>query len=110
MLLFCDSFDHYASADIATKWSLRAGSIAIASAKGRAGGGGLNPQENYQYVYKTLAANYSRLIVGLRVYLENTIEAGFLVYFGDGGSDQCGVKLMADGRVGFYRAGTLPYG
>jgi hypothetical protein len=69
-LLFCDSFDHYATAQLATKWTSISGAPSISGTFARHGAGGLSCASN-QFVRLTFSAfpsigsnSFNSLIVG----------------------------------------------
>jgi hypothetical protein len=68
MLLFCDSFDHYATADITKKWTSNGNSgggvPAITSGAGRNGTNGMRIPRSDSFVRKTLTAAHATHIVG----------------------------------------------
>ena len=61
-LLFCDSFDHYATAQLAMKW-FSATDFTI-GAYGRNGTNGLRSTHNDSYAYKNLAAGIATIYAG----------------------------------------------
>lgn len=104
-LKFFDGFDHYATADITAKWTARANATIDATA-GRRGGGAVKTTGSTNYINKTVAAA-STLIIGFAFNYDGVITgAGYILYLGDGGSDQCGLYLNADGTISFRRATT----
>lgn len=62
-LIFADSFDHYATADITKKWTANNSAVINASG-GRRGGGGMQLDAAGDWVSKTFASSYSTIIVG----------------------------------------------
>jgi hypothetical protein len=93
-LIFCDGFDHYATAQILEKWSATDGNSAIVT-NGREGQG-LAPQNNG--VTKNLPSNASTLVVGC-ARTATSINVDYMMFFQDRGTTQCGIVLNADGSV-----------
>lgn len=54
-LLFMDSFDHYATADIQTKWSAKVNACVIDASNGRRSGGCLKTNSNQQWITKAIS-------------------------------------------------------
>lgn len=105
MLLFMDGFDHYATADIAKKWTSQAGSISIGSA-GRRLSGQLHITNNTSSASKTLNANAS-WVIGFA--FSASALPGSAVHIAallDNGSQQCELRLNPDGTLSVTRAGA----
>lgn len=111
-LLFCDGFDHYATADILKKWTNRdAYTNTTITTGGRNGGkrlalNGLLSSVYYNFVSKTIAARQI-LICGFAFsvsILPTTILSTFA--FRDVATDQVAFRLNSDGTLTATRAGT----
>ena len=103
-LLFMDGFDHYATADIAKKWTTT-GSGGI-SAVGRRSGNGLST--GALTTEKSLASNEGTLIVGFAINPSGAINNTFFA-FGDGSTAQLTFVFVGDGSIQVFRgtsAGT----
>src|SRR5574337_15066 len=68
-LLFCDSFDHYASTDFLSKWSVSATTANAIGSSGRFNSGFIsaNSSNSGGYLIKTLQASYGTLIAGFAI-------------------------------------------
>lgn len=105
MLRFVDSFDHLATADITTKWTALGNSPTI-TANGRRSTSALTCATSSDRVSKTLDAQ-ATWIVGVAVKFTGAIaSAGYLIYLGDAGANQCGVFMNTDGTLSFRRGTT----
>lgn len=102
-LLFCDGFDHYATADGSKKWNTFGGTIEASN--GRRGTG--NMASSSSACRKTLASNYATLVVGVAVSFTNTTNAVNFIRLMDGASVQVGVQLNVGGTLQVERNGTL---
>ena len=116
--LFIDGFDKYGpvgfggAAQIGTQpylqgslqqeWTVCGSSSMMIAAPLSATGGSLSlNNSNYSYVRKTLAANYSTLIAGVRFNLPlGTIKPG--IVFLDNGSVQCSIVWNSSGTISIY--------
>jgi len=106
-LLLCDSFDHYATADIAKKWTTNvSASCTISASNGRhssgsmqtSGGGGL---------LKTLSSAPASFVMGVAVSLSAFTGASRTLFsLQDASSSQCDVRINSDGTLSVTRAGT----
>lgn len=107
MLIFCDSFDHYATADITKKWTTDQGAT-IASTHGRRGGGAIETGTSFE-VTKSLPANIATAIVGFAYKYSVGGSTGRILSFIDSAAYQCTVYIDATGHLLFYRdnGGTL---
>lgn len=102
-LLFVDGFDHYATADIGKKWSVAGG--AIASSSGRRSGGALSLTVGAT-VTKTLAATTSWVMGFALSFTALPAAARQLVALLDAASNQCDLRINADGTLSVTRNGT----
>jgi hypothetical protein len=104
-LLFADSFDHYATADITKKWNSTGGGT-INSTAGRRSGGAYRGSSNGNTITKTFAANAS-VVVGF-AYKASAIPGTdcTIATLLDAGSVQCNLGIKADGTLYFNRNGT----
>jgi hypothetical protein len=92
-LIFCDGFDHYATAQLFEKWNSGGGNIVSGGRDGQ----GLNVSDNY-FVGKNLPSNASTLIVGCAFNQSTT--GNRLLLFADTGNAQCSVICNPDGSLG----------
>jgi hypothetical protein len=101
MLLFCDGFDHYATADILKKWSAVNFAPNINATTGRRGGGAIGGLTNGRYVKKVLAANTSdTVIAGFAINPTNTDSGGRIFLVTDSaGFNQFDLYLNANNQV-----------
>jgi hypothetical protein len=105
-LLFIDGFDHYATTQIGRKWtSTSATTPDIDTTGGRRGTGCLSAAVTARWVQYSFSAT-ATLIAGCAFNRSSGSSAGYIIYFGDGASDQCGVYLETDGRLSFRRGTT----
>lgn len=104
-LLFCDSFDHYATADINTKWT--GNQVASISASGRNGTSAF--YGNYQncYMYKALPVSSSTLIAGFAHYGSSFTGSNTLVSFYDGTTAHVHLRYTTSGLVLYQGNGTV---
>ena len=103
-LLFCDGFDHYATADILAKWDLRGNNEYLVG--GRFGNGIQFVNTNW-FVGKYLTS-HATWIIGFAVYFSPVVGSGnpwFLLL--DDGSIQVSVYIDGNGRLCFTRNGTF---
>lgn len=99
-LLFMDSFDHYATADLTKKWTSITSTPSINASGGRRNGGAL-VGGTARYVSKTFSAE-SSFIVGFAVN-PSVLTAGAYVQLVDAGTVQCSLSLNADGTLAVVR-------
>jgi hypothetical protein len=107
-LIFMDGFDHYATADMAKKWSAVVGNT-IATTQGRRGGGALNGGASASnYLSKTLPGNFSTLIVGFAFNPSGSYPSSSskVLEFLDAGTNQCSLLVNLDGTLLVNRLGT----
>jgi hypothetical protein len=98
-LLFMDSFDHYATADIAEKWTAVTGGTPAIGAYGRNSTSGLRLNSGVRPgVSATVLGDVSEAIVGVAV--KPTVWTGAamsaIITFGSGTQWECGLMLLAD--------------
>lgn len=111
MLLFIDGFDHYATADGATKWNSFSGPPTIAASSGRRGGGALETVgAGTKYASKTFSPAGASFVVGFAY--KPAIPAGSVVIcdFQDAGTTQCQLQINSDGTLQVTRNGTAVTG
>jgi hypothetical protein len=112
-LLFIDSFDHYATADLAAKWTVGAGAglgtnTVLAAAGGRRSSGGLQSSAAsglsvQPLVSKTLAPGDATLIAGF-AYKPGVVAADYPLFtVGDNTAYHCGVYGTATGALNVRR-------
>lgn len=106
MLLFCDSFDHYATADILKKWTYReagGSSTNVISAVGRNSTNGvtLHPGSSTHGFTKDLGGNYNSLVVGfaMKVVQVNSNSIFPFVKLLDEATNHVDVRMNAAGVV-----------
>jgi len=115
-LLFLDSFDHYATADLSQKWtsisSSGSGTVAIGSAAGRRGsnslrfGNAASTDSETFFVQKVVAAGDATAIAGCAVLVPNNTVGTLgmaLAQFKDGATVQVTLRLVNDGRLAVVR-------
>jgi hypothetical protein len=116
MLLFADSFDHYATADVLKKWNSSNGSfVGIGATAGRRGGGAIllpSAGSGATYVVKVLPSSYNTLIVGVAFKLSalSSLNSGNgcqIFSFYDNGTVQCTLNVAQDGTLRVVRGATL---
>jgi hypothetical protein len=101
--LFCDSFDHYATADLLTKWSQKSAVPTIA-AVGRNSTSGLKVDTTSGSVSKTLPASGATCVIGFaRKPTDLGIGASFLV-IGDATVRHISLSHNIDGTISVRRA------
>jgi hypothetical protein len=110
-LLFCDGFDKYGTLNttpaiyLTQEWTTASASCAIVAGLSSSGSA-LSLNSSSANVQKTLAANYSRLIGGLRFAstLPGAVNNG--VVFSDAGTAQASITINSTGTISI-RAGGL---
>lgn len=96
-LLFCDSFDHYTTAQASRKWDT-VGNVAI-GAFGRNSTSGAHIVGNVSGIGKNLSVNAGTLIAGVAVRFNSaSVVANFLRFY-DTGTLQVGLRYNVDGSV-----------
>lgn len=105
-LIFLDGFDHYATADIAKKWTTINGAPTIGAAGRRLSGQLRSPGLN-NYVEKTFAAT-SGWVIGFALMAEAMPTAAIsFISLRDAGTVQCDLRLNPDGTLSVTRNGTI---
>ena len=106
-IVFHDSFSHYTTSDFLLKWSAYDFSPFILSTAGPRGAGALAADQSNDRIQKSLPAS-DKWCVCVRMKRDGASnnQAGYFLYLGDSGSDQCGLYLEVDGKVSFYRGTT----
>ena len=112
-LLFMDSFDHYASADLLEKWTSKFENLSAVqiAAVGRRGGALRCNVSNGLSSYwcsasKTLAPSGAGFVIGVAVKFSSVNSGQFLVIL-DGASGQVNVFLNAGGTLSLRRGATV---
>lgn len=105
MLLFMDGFDHYATADITKKWTSNSGGgLGIVGGAGRRGTSGFQVISSSSYVNKTIPPTTS-LIFGFSIKLGSLPSTStLLLTLFDGSTQQCELRVNADGTLQVLRA------
>ena len=106
-LIFCDSFDHYAAADILKKWTTTAYLGDLVFTTGRLGGSCLRMKTNYTNIQKTITAKQT-VIVGFAHMLKSmtNVNLNRLVQFRSGGTLHVDVRIDGSGHLFVTRNGT----
>lgn len=106
-LLFCDSFDHYATADIPSKWTTYAsGNTTIDSGSGRRSTNSMRCSAG-QGATKSGFNNPATIIFGAAVRVTNPASGNsMLVAFLDGGTTHVSVGYNTAGNILVYRGTT----
>ncbi len=103
--LFVDGFDHYSTADFASKgWFNQGGANTISPAAGRRGGGALSGHAS-GVATKTLPGNYQSLVVGAAFAFASYANNYFLI-LRDGATDHVRLFLNASGTISVQRGST----
>lgn len=113
-MLFCDSFDHYASAQLTHKWTAIGTGTTIVAATGRRGTQAAKVSSTNHYLQKTFGTYYSTLVTGFSLnYSAKSAgdQAHGLLALQEGATIHLSVALKADGSVvvvlGGYATGTV---
>jgi hypothetical protein len=115
MLLFMDSFAHYVTADLATKWPSSAGTVAITATDGRRSSPGLRFSSSVAYAMRGPSPADTTAIVGT-AFKANTLAVGtdplnFLgVYDLNANREHVHLRANADGSIAAYRGSTAVFG
>lgn len=106
-LLFIDGFDHYATADIAKKWTTTSGAVAISAGNGRRSSSALNISSINQFVKKTFATGVATIIVGFAWKPLNNGSSGNpeLLNLFDGATSHIAMNFNATNRLEIRRGG-----
>lgn len=110
-LIFCDSFDHYETADISRKWSSNANST-ISTSSGRRGGGCLNCNGGSASANITLPAQ-TTYGIGFAIKRNTNASFGRMLQFKEGSTVHVEVRIEAGGFFSALRGGTVqltPFG
>lgn len=98
-LLFMDSFDHYATADLAEKWTALTGTVAI-GAYGRNSTNGLRIPSNTSpaSVQASVLGGIASALIGFGIKISAAPASGFVPFiaFGSSGTWECGLAINAD--------------
>lgn len=106
-LRFFDSFDHYATGDIAEKWTSAVG-MSVVAGVGRRGTAAIGHTGGAAHLRITLDPQPT-WIMGAAIKRPAILSGGYLLWLGDVSSEQCGLYLNLDGSVSF-RSGTTTLG
>lgn len=114
-LLFMDSFDHYATADLMEKWSSMAGAVVISAGTGRRGSAsGRITSASTNALVKGLPASGGTGILGFGFVVSNLASRRIAGLFDAGAvRDQVYLQVNIDGSVAVYRgvsSSTTPGG
>lgn len=106
MLLFMDGFDHMVTADLTKKWNSVGATATVSATAGRGGGGALqlNTNSSTSSVTKTIPAG-AAFVLGFRFSTPAFVSMQ-LASFLDAGTNQCELRLNADGTLSVSRNGT----
>jgi hypothetical protein len=103
-LIFCDSFDHYQSADITRKWTALAFATIVAAA-GRRSTACLRCTGGSQTVQKTVPAQ-TTYGVGVAILRSTNVAAGTIFQFMEGSTVHVIIRAEPGGFVAAYRGNT----
>ena len=107
-LIFADSFQHLATADLLTKYTSKVGAPVISAAAGRRGTGGLLcPDNNYvaTSLSKTLPSSQATLCLGFS-FKPSSVSYNAtksIASFTDSATPQCSLVMNADGTLSVTR-------
>lgn len=110
-LLFADSFDHYASADLTKKWT----SVAVRAptiVAGRFGNGLQYSATNFSTISdrgatKIFGGTATTLIVGFAFKYASVVSTqGRLIYLGEAAAHHIGFQVNTSGKIELYSYGT----
>ena len=104
-LLFMDSFDHYATADINKKWDTVSGSPAINASGGRNSGGAIE-FDAAEYVEKTIPGNPATIIVAGAFKVSSLSVSQDIIKLMDSTSVQVKIRIRTDGKIEAFRDTT----
>ena len=108
-LRFCDSFDHYVTADLPTKWTSQVSGPAISAGNGRRSTASMRVAGAVRTLTKTLDAQ-NTWIVGFAYKTSALPSVGTgcaLVQLLDAGTLQCDLRLVSDGTLQVTRNATV---
>jgi len=97
-LLFMDSFDHYATADITDKWTSNEG-WTIGSSNGRNSTNATQCAAEYELVRALPITGQNTAIIGFAVYVSSAFVTHYVMAVFDTGTLQCGLQFVNDGRI-----------
>ena len=105
-LLFCDGFDHYATADLAKKWSYISNYALISASYARYGTGGLQTSETGCCITPAVAP-IDTFIFGMAVYWNSigTVGVQGIVWGEDDATHQVGLAFTTSNRLCVVRGG-----
>lgn len=106
-LRFCDGCDHYVTADLLTKWTVKTNDPVISAGQGRRGSAAIKFDANNAYnLTKTLNAQ-GTWIVGFS-FRPTSVPSNNVrvVAFLDAGSEQCSLRVNGSGTLFASRNGT----
>jgi len=103
-LLFCDSFDHYETADLARKWTAE-GFGTINAAAGRRSSAGFRAASTSAFVRKIVTSNATK-IVGVAVLRSTNIVGANLITFMEGAITHVIIRAEVGGFIGAYLGST----
>lgn len=105
-LRFVDSFDHYATADIPQKYSSSANSPSISAGNGRRSTASLRFTSSLATLTRVIDAQATWIVgFSFRVTSLPASDTVFLTFL-DAGTNQCDLRLRADGTIRATRNGT----
>ena len=107
--LFCDSFDHYATADVASKYTVVSGVVSIQATGGRRGSGCARTTGGSDEFEISLTPGDNTVVVGLSMK-HSTISSSEMLLIRKSGNNQCILKLNADGSISFNRGSSTVLG
>lgn len=110
MLRFCDSFDHYATADILNKWTAfetTSTGQSIGSGNGRRSGNAWTCTTNLRGLLKAVSGSPTTLIVGGAVYLPSLPSTVAVLGLWEGATIHVQVRVKADGALEVTRNTTV---
>jgi hypothetical protein len=107
-LVFMDSFDHYATADISNKWPLTVGSGSIAPGQGRRGTQSFRAGGDASYVAR-LFVPAPTWVVGMSLRFQSIFSAGAhpLLDWSDGNTPQAQVHVTTTGQLELRRGTSV---
>lgn len=109
-LLFMDSFDHYATADITEKWTAveAAGQWTIAAAAGRRGSSALRVTSASWWIQKALPAGATTVVVGV-AYKPPSLSTNLVLELSEATAAHVGLRVNTDGSVSVHRMLSGPF-
>lgn len=97
-LLFCDSFDHYTTAQLSRKWTLAEGYWEIDNDAGRRGGGALVGSYHNYHVAKGIPGT-DVVYVGFAYKTSKLTDSGHFVKFYEGATGHVTVRVTSTGAI-----------